>query len=664
MIVTGLYIVKNEEDTIRRSMESIRDVCDEIIVVDTGSVDRTVKVVQELGAEVHHFQWVNDFSKARNFALSKAKGDLVIFIDADEWFPEPLNGEDRAYLEQLAGEGYRVFGVLRSELASNSLSQPVYNTRMLCGQIGLHYVGSIHESVNDTDMSFFLPERFLLYHSGYAGEQAKEKSERNLALLYGQFERETSPSRQLGMCFYIIRESSILEKLEESLRYIERFFEIWNRTKKSERPANIGICAYDLVSSLFSAMGEAVIPNSRYLQCCRDFVETYPGHPAAHYAMANYHYTRHRSFDMALESVERVEKTFQTYRIEDYPHDYVGAAEPRANARMLKGNILYDRGERDKAFDCYASILKNVQPSAGFLRRLLNLIKEQPPNDIITFLSAIPVNVTVPYIELLLSQILFYPTLRDVYMYFAVQHLKMTKQQSDISAIAALLSGNSCELVVEIANTMFETDPIVAGELYLLAAICSGDPELRRTFVYGAPVSRILEGYFGAGLPDALRREEIQIISRTIPALIFLGNEEVRNRFFDMFSEFRFIFSYILMSYCVLADDFAKLLPRIDIDAEALDAGNRAAFYRLMGHALVTIHDYESAWDYLRESYELVPGDLRTYKELRAFASIAPVYAEKIHALVDRFMAAMGRQRAEDEQIAAVNAIFGSRDDA
>lgn len=77
-------IVKDEEARLSRCLESVRDVVDEMIVLDTGSSDRTVKIAQSLGAKVHYFDWCNDFSAARNESLKYVTGDWILVLDADE----------------------------------------------------------------------------------------------------------------------------------------------------------------------------------------------------------------------------------------------------------------------------------------------------------------------------------------------------------------------------------------------------------------------------------------------------------------------------------------------------------------------------------------------------------------------------------------------------
>lgn len=77
-------IARNEEQHIQRAIDSVKKCISEIIVVDTGSEDNTRNIAQDCGAAVYDFKWENDFAKARNFALSMAKSEWVLVLDADE----------------------------------------------------------------------------------------------------------------------------------------------------------------------------------------------------------------------------------------------------------------------------------------------------------------------------------------------------------------------------------------------------------------------------------------------------------------------------------------------------------------------------------------------------------------------------------------------------
>lgn len=77
-------IVKDESENLPTLFESIKDCFDQICITDTGSTDNTIEVAQSLGAEVHHFEWVNDFSKARNASFEPMKTDFIMWMDADD----------------------------------------------------------------------------------------------------------------------------------------------------------------------------------------------------------------------------------------------------------------------------------------------------------------------------------------------------------------------------------------------------------------------------------------------------------------------------------------------------------------------------------------------------------------------------------------------------
>ena len=99
-------IVKNEEKNIERALSWGKSFMWEQIVVDTGSTDRTVEIARRLGAKVYHFEWIDDFAAAKNYAVSQAQGDWIVFLDADEYFLEEDAKRLVPLLEKLEGTKY------------------------------------------------------------------------------------------------------------------------------------------------------------------------------------------------------------------------------------------------------------------------------------------------------------------------------------------------------------------------------------------------------------------------------------------------------------------------------------------------------------------------------------------------------------------------------
>lgn len=105
--LSALIIAKNEEAMIRDCIQSVK-FCDEIIVIDAASVDKTAAIAKNLGAKVFEFT-TDDFSKARNFAKLQAKGDWLLYVDADERVSKELMVQIKMMLAKPTGvSAYRV----------------------------------------------------------------------------------------------------------------------------------------------------------------------------------------------------------------------------------------------------------------------------------------------------------------------------------------------------------------------------------------------------------------------------------------------------------------------------------------------------------------------------------------------------------------------------
>ena len=108
-------IAKNEEAALPKCLSSVKGVVDEIVLLDTGSSDRTVEIALDIGAKVYNFDWCNDFSAARNEALKYVQGDWVLVLDADEVLvPEIVPSLKQA----IKSDRYLVINLLRQEVGA------------------------------------------------------------------------------------------------------------------------------------------------------------------------------------------------------------------------------------------------------------------------------------------------------------------------------------------------------------------------------------------------------------------------------------------------------------------------------------------------------------------------------------------------------------------
>ena len=183
--LTVCMIIKNEERFLKDCLESIRDVAGQIVVVDTGSTDGSMDIARAFNAEIHHFEWCDDFSAARNASIRYARGEWILWLDADERLkPESvqllrdsLRREKQAVIYQVQINNH----TLDDAGAYISTAYRLFNNNK-----GIRFTGRIHEQVV---FSGGRGERrksaITLEHLGYAldAETDTAKKARNQKLL-------------------------------------------------------------------------------------------------------------------------------------------------------------------------------------------------------------------------------------------------------------------------------------------------------------------------------------------------------------------------------------------------------------------------------------------------------------------------------------------------
>src|SRR4051794_34737463 len=199
MTLTLAMIVKDEEEHLGRCLEAAAPWVDQLVVVDTGSTDRTVEIAREHGADVLHHAWTGDFAAARNVSFEAATGDWVMYLDADEVL---VDGEGPR-LRELLGRVWREAFFLVETNYTGSLEEGTAVThnalRVFRNRPEYRFEGRMHEQIAQ-HLPSYLPERVELSpvrvdHYGYLGvvRDTKDKGRRNIELLERQ-EAEQGPS--------------------------------------------------------------------------------------------------------------------------------------------------------------------------------------------------------------------------------------------------------------------------------------------------------------------------------------------------------------------------------------------------------------------------------------------------------------------------------------
>ncbi|SDI23774.1 tetratricopeptide repeat-containing glycosyltransferase family 2 protein [Desulfosporosinus hippei] len=170
-------IVRNEEATIGRCLDSVKGIPDEIVIIDTGSIDLTKKIVQKYTDKIDDFTWVDDFAAARNFAFSKATMDYILWLDADDIFVD----SDRDKFLKLKESFNTSFDVVnmpyllafdQSGLATFSLRR----NRLVKRNKNFRWIGAVHEYLEV--YGSILNSDICVTHKGIGGHD----SDRNLKI--------------------------------------------------------------------------------------------------------------------------------------------------------------------------------------------------------------------------------------------------------------------------------------------------------------------------------------------------------------------------------------------------------------------------------------------------------------------------------------------------
>ena len=172
-------IVREEEVNIGKCLESVQNIVDEMIIVDTGSRDNTVSIVQSFGATVFYHAWQDDFSTARNISLDHAKGEWILILDADEVLAEESKTAVRALTLIKDVPGYLV------QIQKYHNWTEITGLRLFKKSLGLRFKGIFNEilEVPDNIYSQLIPSDIKIIHKDWSEEDFKRKLSRNTNLL-------------------------------------------------------------------------------------------------------------------------------------------------------------------------------------------------------------------------------------------------------------------------------------------------------------------------------------------------------------------------------------------------------------------------------------------------------------------------------------------------
>lgn len=379
MRLSACMIAKNEEKTIARCINSYIDLVDEVVVIDTGSTDDTISIAKELGAKVFHFTWNDHFAEAKNFALSKVKGDWVIFLDADEYFAANMARNIRPLIKRLD----KTFNAIACKMiniddADGSFVDVITHVRIFKNNKYIKYVNPIHEMLinvgNNKKIHAFLADEneLLIYHTGYSVNSNRKKAERNLELLLKDSEiLSIKPTmyQYISDCYFG------LEEWEKTIEYARLFL------NSKAKFVGYNVKPYQ---NIIDAMLRLRYPFNQIMCEVNQAIEKFPNHPLFCFYKANLLFDS-KKYRLAYTTYKLVVELQKKY-------DDIEINSMSANMQYVYfhlGIINEHQNDYNNAIENYIETLKLNNKHSQCFDRLMMLIRNQKDQDVILFINTL-----------------------------------------------------------------------------------------------------------------------------------------------------------------------------------------------------------------------------------------------------------------------------------
>ncbi len=210
-MISAVLIVKNEEALLGKCLDTLKGI-DELIIVDTGSEDKTVEIAKKYTDKIYHFKWVDSFCKARNFANSKATGDFILVIDADEQLLTPMS----KVKEIITKTDKEVLGVTLVGGKGNKHQFP----RLFRNKKDIYWKGDIHNYLNRP-----IEEQVdITIEYGYSPAHKKDP-DRALRIAKKAIKKDPTLVRER---YYLAREYFYRKMWQECIDELDRYIKVAN----------------------------------------------------------------------------------------------------------------------------------------------------------------------------------------------------------------------------------------------------------------------------------------------------------------------------------------------------------------------------------------------------------------------------------------------------
>jgi glycosyltransferase involved in cell wall biosynthesis len=227
--VSLTMIVRNEEKNLPHCLKSAKGLFDEIVIVDTGSTDRTKEIAAKFKAKIVDFPWIDDFAAARNVSLAHATGDYAFWLDADDVIDPPERKKLKAIIDRLRTDRPAAYVVrCACDKSDEKIGQTVVDhVRLFPLRENIRWTYRIHEQIVLAVRKAGFPIRWTdltVRHTGYTDPAVVDrKHERDMKILLAELaDKPDDPFVLFNLGSYALERGSWQEGLDYSIRSLSR----------------------------------------------------------------------------------------------------------------------------------------------------------------------------------------------------------------------------------------------------------------------------------------------------------------------------------------------------------------------------------------------------------------------------------------------------------
>lgn len=385
--ISACVITKNEEKNMPSWLKCMKTVADEMIVVDTGSTDNTVKFAQAAGAKLYNFKWINDFAAAKNYAIERATGDWILFLDADERFADSAQTVLRQEVERFDRDKSVACLLCRLIDIDVDNDNRVFSTtllpRIFRRSPHIRYAGAIHEQLENHqgNKRMVFAEKLEILHTGYSSSIIRSKSERNLPILLKELEEAATEKERLRLYPYLMDAYNILGQYEQTVFYAEKCISAGYQMIGGEG---------SFYETMIMAMYNSNRPAKEVLEVIDRAEKDFPLEPF-------FAFTRGMALDKQGDYIGAEKAVLHGLELrkaqDDKMRQGIGISDtsrgllPYAYERL--GKIYYLKGDLQKAADNYLMALQEHKYQKDSLQGLCRVLGTNEDSDLIELLNTL-----------------------------------------------------------------------------------------------------------------------------------------------------------------------------------------------------------------------------------------------------------------------------------